>query len=101
MLPLGRPKTLSSTLPAAIIHTPLSPEMLWCGKAMYMMMDQGKDVLCSKLVQLGHMVNHHAYLLCRFEGLTKQGIPHGKGVMVMGNGGGGGFKHTARGDRQG
>lgn len=34
-----------------------------------------------------------------FEGLTKEGIPHGKGVMVMGNGGGGGFKHTARGDR--
>lgn len=45
------------------------------------------------------MANDHAVFLCRFEGLTKEGIPHGKGVMVMGNGGGGGFKHTARGDR--
>lgn len=33
-------------------------------------------------------------LLCqqiRFEGVTRQDIPHGMGVMVFGNGTGGGF----------
>ena len=38
--------------------------------------------------------------LCRFEGLTREGIPHGKGVLVVGNGTGGGFGHPERGDRQ-
>ena len=37
--------------------------------------------------------------MCRFEGLTREGIPHGKGVLVMGNGTGGGFNQTSRGDR--
>ena len=37
--------------------------------------------------------------LCRFEGLTREGIPHGKGVMVIGNGTGGGLKKPSRGDR--
>ena len=40
------------------------------------------------------------YNLCRFEGLTREGIPHGKGVLVVGNGTGGGFGHPERGDRQ-
>jgi len=70
---------------------------------MYMTMDQREGQLfhvsALKLVQLGHTTNDDADIMCRFEGLTKEGIPHGKGVMVMGNGGGGGFKHTARGDR--
>ncbi|KAA6416704.1 MAG: hypothetical protein FRX49_13315 [Trebouxia sp. A1-2] len=34
-----------------------------------------------------------------FEGLTREGIPHGKGVLVMGNGTGGGFHQPGRGDR--
>lgn len=29
--------------------------------------------------------------LCRFEGITRQDVPHGMGVMVFGNGTGGGF----------
>ena len=37
--------------------------------------------------------------MCRFEGLTREGIPHGKGVLVMGNGTGGGFNQPGRGDR--
>lgn len=37
--------------------------------------------------------------MCRFEGLTREGIPHGKGVLVMGNGTGGGFHQPGRGDR--
>ena len=38
-------------------------------------------------------------VLCRFEGLTREGVPHGKGVLVMGNGTGGGFSGASRGDR--
>ena len=37
-----------------------------------------------------------------FEGLTKEGIPHGKGVMWMGSlRGGAGFQHPVQGDRCG
>lgn len=51
-------------------------------------------------VQSGHATNDDADMLCRFEGLTREGIPHGRGVLVMGNGGGGGgIQNTARGDR--
>eukprot|EP00884_Botryococcus_braunii_P004791 jgi/Botrbrau1/14312/Bobra.0287s0005.1 len=34
-----------------------------------------------------------------FEGLTKEGVPHGKGVMIIGNGTGGGFQRPDPGDR--
>lgn len=30
-------------------------------------------------------------LCCRYEGVTREAIPHGMGVMVFGNGTGGGF----------
>ncbi len=36
-----------------------------------------------------------------YEGLTREGIPHGKGIMVFGNWTGGGFQHPQRGDRCG
>lgn len=32
-----------------------------------------------------------ALACCRFEGLTRDAVPHGMGVMVFGNGTGGGF----------
>lgn len=38
-------------------------------------------------------------VLCSFEGLTREGVPHGKGVLVVGNGAGGGFKTPSQGDR--
>ncbi|CAL5219290.1 g1095 [Coccomyxa viridis] len=34
-----------------------------------------------------------------FEGLTREGVPHGKGVMVFGNGTGAGFQRANRGER--
>lgn len=38
-------------------------------------------------------------LLCRYEGLTRESVPHGKGVLVLGNGTGGGIQDPLRGDR--
>lgn len=37
----------------------------------------------------------------RFEGLTREAVPHGMGVMVFGNGAGGGFhfRQVKRGDK--
>ena len=35
----------------------------------------------------------------RFEGLMREDAPHGKGVLVLGNGKGGGIQRAARGDR--
>ena len=40
-----------------------------------------------------------AIAVSRFEGLTREGVPHGKGVLVIGNGSGGGLKRPSRGDR--
>ena len=33
-----------------------------------------------------------------YEGLCREDVPHGKGVMIMGNGSGGGFQTTSKGD---
>lgn len=40
-------------------------------------------------------------LLHRFEGLTRDAVPHGMGVMIFGNGTGGGlhFRDVRRGDK--
>jgi hypothetical protein len=39
--------------------------------------------------------------LCRFEGLTRDAVPHGMGVLIVGNGTGGGFhpRDVRRGDK--
>jgi hypothetical protein len=38
---------------------------------------------------------------CRYEGLTRDAVPHGMGVMIFGNGTGGGFhpRDVRRGDK--
>lgn len=38
---------------------------------------------------------------CRYEGLTRDAVPHGMGVLIMGNGTGGGFhmRDVRRGDK--
>ena len=58
------------------------------------------QVRASRVVSLLTSRLKSALITCRFEGLTREGIPHGKGVMVIGNGAGGGFKRASRGDRQ-
>ena len=37
--------------------------------------------------------------LCRFEGTTRTETPHGKGVMIMGSGLGGGIQAAEKGDK--
>jgi hypothetical protein len=39
------------------------------------------------------------FLARRYEGLTLEDIPHGKGVLVFGNGLGGGIQNAETGDR--
>ena len=43
----------------------------------------------------------HAHIACSFEGLTRDAVPHGMGVMIFGNGTGGGFhfRDVRRGDK--
>ena len=39
------------------------------------------------------------FVVARYEGLTREDAPHGKGVLVFGNGQGGGIQRPERGDR--
>lgn len=91
-------RTLSGTLPGAIIPTPLSLAMPSSGRAMCMMMEPRKQTFLHTSCHSSPLQQVSVHL-CRFEGLTREGIPHGKGVLVVGNGTGGGFSRPERGDR--
>ena len=67
--------------------------------------DDGTTCGWQNPIRLQHLrgaVAERADLCLRsYEGLMREDAPHGKGVLVLGNGKGGGIQRAARGDRRG